>query len=244
MRVIVLAALWATLAAVVLGYSAHREARLLRLDPGAIVLGSAPAELARALGRPLFETRCAGCHGARGRGDPGRGIPDMTDADWLYGSGSVGDIEQIVRYGIRSHHPKSWDLAFMPAYATPHPSARDPRIEPLTPGDIRDVVERLMQLQGSPSDAASAARGALIFLGRGACYDCHAADAKGDPAIGAPNLTDRITLYGDGSRESLRRSIAGGRHGMCPAWEGRLSAAAIREVSIFVYSLSHGGAAP
>src|SRR5579871_2190186 len=190
MRMIVLGAAWAALGALVLGYSAHREALLLRMDPGAISSRPALEELAVARGRPLFAARCSGCHGAEGRGDPGRGVPDLTDADWLYGSGTVPDIERIVRYGIRSHHPKTWDLAFMPAYATARPSPRDPRIEPLTPADVRDVVERLMQLQGSPSDAAAAARGAQIFAGRGACYDCHAVDAKGDPAIGAPNLTD------------------------------------------------------
>lgn len=243
MRMIVLAAAWVMLAAVVLGYSAAQEALLLRTDPGAIPARAALAELAAARGRPLFDARCSGCHGAEGRGDPARGIPDLTDADWLYGSGTVEDIEQVVRYGIRSHHPKSWDLASMPAYATARPSARDARIEPLPPGDIRDVVERLRQLEGSPSDAAAAARGAQIFLGRGACYDCHATDAKGDSAIGAPNLTDRVTLYGDGSRGSLERSIEIGRHGMCPAWEGRLSAAAMREVAVFVYRLSHRSAA-
>lgn len=244
MRMIVLAAAWAALAALVLGYSATQEGLLVRADPGAISSMPALEALAVARGRPLFGARCSGCHGAEGRGDPGRGVPDLTDGDWLYGSGTVQDIEQIVRYGIRSHHPKSWDLAFMPAYATARPSSRDVRIEPLTPGDIRDVVERLLQLQGSPADATAAARGAQIFLGRGACYDCHATDAKGDPAIGSPNLTDRITLYGDGSRGSLARSIEAGRHGMCPAWERRLSAAAIREVSVFVYRLSHRSAGP
>jgi cytochrome c oxidase cbb3-type subunit 3 len=63
-------------------------------------------------------------------------------------------------------------------------------------------------------------------------------DAKGDSAIGAPNLADRITLYGDGSREALAMSIAYGRHGICPAWIGRMTAAGIREVAVYVYSLS------
>jgi cytochrome c oxidase cbb3-type subunit III len=52
-------------------------------------------------------------------------------------------------------------------------------------------------------------------------------------------LTDRITLYGDGSRESLAMSIAYGRHGICPAWVTRISPAGIRELAVFVYSLSH-----
>jgi len=79
-----------------------------------------------------------------------------------------------------------------------------------------------------------------IACGAGGCYDCHATDGKGDSAIGAPNLTDRITLYGDGSRESLSMSISYGRHGMCPAWVGRINPAGIREAALFVYSLSQG----
>jgi cytochrome c oxidase cbb3-type subunit 3 len=101
------------------------------------------------------------------------------------------------------------------------------------------VVEFMIQLQGRPAATAAATRGARLFLGTAGCYDCHATDAKGDSAIGAPNLTDRITLYGDGSRESLAASVAYGRHGMCPAWVGRLPSASIREAAVFVYSLSH-----
>jgi cytochrome c oxidase cbb3-type subunit 3 len=78
-----------------------------------------------------------------------------------------------------------------------------------------------------------------LFAGPGGCFDCHAPDGKGDPAIGAPNLTDGIALYGDGSRESLSMSITYGRHGVCPAWATRIRPAAIRELAVFVYSLSH-----
>jgi hypothetical protein len=34
-------------------------------------------------------------------------------------------------------------------------------------------------------------------------------------------------------------SIAYSRHGICPAWVARISPAGIREVALFVYSLSH-----
>lgn len=165
----------------------------------------------------------------------------MNDGDWLYGTGLVSDIEQVIKYGIRSHQPRAWNLAIMPAYATARPSARDAKILPLSSGNIRDLVDFMRREQGRSFDAAAAARGAELFRGPGGCYDCHALDAKGDSAIGAPNLTDQITLYGDGSRESLAMSIAYGRHGMCPAWVGRIDAAGIREVALFVYSLSHPG---
>lgn len=235
---LVLAASACLMAAVWLRLSAL-EGHLLRADPN--VLPSNPALIGFALdrGRALFEVHCAACHGTEGQADPARGIPSLLDADWLYGTGLVSDIEQVVKYGIRSHRPKAWNLALMPAYATPRPDARSSAIVPLSPGNIRDLVEFLFTEQGHKADPAAAARGARLFAGSGGCYDCHASDAKGDSAIGAPNLTDAITLYGDGSRESLTMSISYGRHGMCPAWVGRISPAGIRELALFVHSLSH-----
>ena len=239
MRITLLLAASACLMAAVLLHASQLEGRLLRADPSAVANDTALMAFARDRGERLFEAHCARCHGLRGQGDPGRGVPALDDGDWLYGTGLVSDIEQIVKYGIRSHHPKGWNLAIMPAYATPQPSVRDGKIPSLRPGNIRDVVEFLMSRQGQRADGAAAARGADLFAGAGGCYDCHAADAKGDAAIGAPNLTDRITLYGDGSRGSLTMSIAYGRHGLCPAWVRRISPAGIREVAMFVYSLSH-----
>jgi cytochrome c oxidase cbb3-type subunit 3 len=220
------------------------EGRLLQADPVAIPGNARLISFATGRGEALFANHCATCHGAAGAGDTARGIPDLTDADWLYGTGSIGDIEQVVDYGIRSYHPKAWNLAIMPAYGTAHPSARDGKIPPLSPGNIRDLVAYLWYRQGrvtshgSDTDATAVARGAALFAGAGGCYDCHASDAKGDTAIGAPNLTDRITLYGDGSREALTQSISYGRAGVCPAWVGKLSPAAIREVAVYVYALS------
>lgn len=219
-------------------HSSALETRLLRADPNAIPGNAALMGFARDRGGALFETHCAACHGTVGQADTARGIPALSDGDWLYGAGSVSDIEQVIKYGIRSHYPKGWNLAIMPAYARAQPSTRDSKIPPLSPRNIGDLVEFLFQRQARAADGAAAARGGELFVHAG-CYDCHALDAKGDPAIGAPDLTDAVTLYGDGSRESLVMSIAYGRQGMCPAWVRRISAAGIREVAVFVYSLSH-----
>jgi cytochrome c oxidase cbb3-type subunit 3 len=237
-RIIVLLAASAGLIIAVLAHVSGLEGGLLRADPDGIPGNPALMQFARGRGESLFVAHCAGCHGTRGQGDTARGIPVLSDGDWLYGTGSVSDIEQVVKYGIRSYHPKAWNLAVMPAYATATPSPRDDKISPLSPGDIRDLVEFLFRKQGRGADGAAADRGAALFT-RGGCYDCHAADARGDSAIGAPNLTDGITLYGDGSRAALALSIAYGRHGICPAWVARISPAGIREVALFVYSLSH-----
>ncbi len=240
MRITLLLTALAIMAAVLVR-SSQIEDRLLRSDPNSIPADAVLMEFARVRGEALFEARCAVCHGPLGLGDTGRGIPNLSDRAWLYGTGMVSDIEQVVKYGIRSHHPKAWNLAVMPAYARP---GRGNQMASLSPADVRDLVEFLVQAQGRDADAAAAGRGAELYAGGGGCYDCHAADGKGDPAIGAPDLTDRINLYGDGSRESLSMSIEYGRHGVCPAWVSRIGPAGIRELALFVHSLSHPPARP
>jgi cytochrome c oxidase cbb3-type subunit 3 len=219
------------------------ESRLLRADLNGVPAHNGMMHFAVGKGRRVFTTACVGCHRSSGQGDPARGVPALNDSDWLYGSGLPTEIEQTVTYGIRSHHPKSWNLTAMPAFARPIPLANLP-LAPLTPGEIHDLVEFLIARQGDSADLQIAARGARLFAGRGGCYDCHALDAQGDSAIGAPNLTDRIWLYGDGGREALSDSIAYGRQGMCPSWINRLSPAEIREVSLYVFSISHPSSTP
>jgi cytochrome c oxidase cbb3-type subunit 3 len=220
------------------------ERRLLRADPDALAADPALMGFAVHRGKPLFMNHCAACHGVSGAGDPVKGVPALIDGDWLYGSGRVADIEHIIEYGIRSRHSKTWSLAIMPAYGRPHPNPADPNIQPLAPGQINDLIEFLFRQQGRKADAAAASRGAALYSGDAGCYDCHALDAKGDAAIGAPNLTDAVTLYGDGSREALFLSIAHGRQGICPAWSMKMSAAGIRETAVYVYSISHRDEVP
>jgi cytochrome c oxidase cbb3-type subunit 3 len=222
--------------------NARQEARLVSADPDAT-----PAALASwgaARGRGVYLAHCAVCHGPDGQGHSDWGAPNLADQDWLYGQGDVSDIEAVVLYGVRAPNSHTWRLADMPAYARAIPYAREPLIKPLTPDDIRDLIQFLHVAQGKSADGAAAARGAAIFAGRGGCYDCHGHDAHGDPAIGAPNLTDAIWLYGDGSDGAIFRTIAQGRAGVCPAWVGRLSAAQIREVSLYIHALSHDPAQP
>ena len=173
-------------------------------------------------------------HGASGRSGFRRAGLPMTTGCW---AGMVAKSE-VIAYGIRSNHPKAWNLARMPAFGRPRPSPTDPKILPLSPGDIRDVVEYLVYLQKGSADSAAASRGGRIYGGAGGCFDCHTPDGRGDSAIGVPNLTDEITQYG-GSREALFDSIADGRQGICPAWVNQIDAAAMREIALYVYSLSH-----
>lgn len=215
------------------------DARLMRSDPDAAIADRGLQRSGIAAGRHLFTARCATCHGADARGGPSLAAPDLTDTDWLYGIGAVSETEQTIAYGIRSHHPKGWNLADMPAFARNQPGSPY-KIPPLTRGDIADVVAFLAQRRGDAYDPTAAARGQAIFSNRGGCYDCHGGDGGGDPAIGAPNLVDRIWLYGDGRPASVAMSIAEGRHGVMPAFITRLSPVQIRQLALYVHSLSKG----
>jgi cytochrome c oxidase cbb3-type subunit III len=241
MRFILVAMLSLLIGAAIFANSSYTERRLLRADPDVLLADAELVRFARGRGEPLFVAHCSICHAVDGLGDPGKGVPNLTDNDWLYGSGRVSDIEQVINYGIRSRNSRTWNFAIMPAYARPQPSPADQNIQPLAPDEINDLIEFLNKRQGRQADADAAARGAALYAGRAGCYDCHALDAQGDSAIGAPNLSDAITLYGDGSRDALFASIAYGRQGVCPSWSKRLSAAGIRELAIYVYSLSHAG---
>lgn len=202
-------------------------------------------------GKAVFAKTCASCHGADLKGDPARGVPNLADSDWLYGSGRVAELEQTILYGIRSGHPRAWNLAEMPGFGLPVPSTKY-KTPPLTPGQIHDLVEYLQLIEDKPADAAAAARGATLYSDTGQCFDCHSTDGAGDQAIGAPNLIDNIWLYGDGSRQSIFNSIAHGHHGVCPSWSGRLSPGQVRALAVYIHTnaakpksaVAQGAAAP
>ena len=210
--------------------------RIMRADPETILANHDLAPIAIAMGRAGFATHCASCHGT-GKGDPRRGVPDLTDADYLYGEGQVAEIEAIILHGIRSGDPRGWNLADMPAYSRVRPYPREP-IAPLQPAQIEDVTQFLMQLRGKATDVVAATRGTALFKGSGGCWDCHGPDGGGDTAIGAPSLVDDVWLYGDGSPAGIKVSIANGRGGRSPAFNSQLSATDARAIAVYVAALS------
>jgi cytochrome c oxidase cbb3-type subunit 3 len=62
--------------------------------------------------RQTFVDQCAACHGPDGRGDRTRGVPDLTDAEWLYGSdrGAIRDQLWSGRNGVMP----AWEARFSP----------------------------------------------------------------------------------------------------------------------------------
>lgn len=230
---------WAVLAMFVVGIAAayhlargRAVAAMVAADPEQVLADPRLTKVALTMGRAVFAQHCATCHGAKASG-----IPDLRDHDWLYGVGRVAEIEAIVRHGIRAGDRKGWNLAAMPAYATPRPYAAEP-IPPLTPQGSRDVSQYLLSLAGRSHDLPAAARGKTLYAGSGGCWDCHGVDARGDSAVGAPNLADAIWLYGDGSAPDIRRSIDHGRAGVSPAFAHILDPAQLRAVAVYVASLS------
>ena len=212
---------------------------LLRSDPNQVPSQPNLARTAREIGRPAFTRLCAGCHGGDGTGNPLRSAPALTGSDHIYGSGKPEEIEQIVLYGIRAGPTRGKNLASMPAFARETPYAGD-AIPPLLPADIADVTQFVLSLSGRETDRDSADRGRALYAGKGACYDCHGGDGRGDPAIGAPNLADSVWLYGDGSEHAISQSISYGRAGICPAFSHRVTPLEARAIAIYVASLSHG----
>jgi cytochrome c oxidase cbb3-type subunit III len=211
---------------------------LLRTDSNHIPAISQLMQFGTSHGSAVYRGSCESCHGPGGEGDPNLGVPNLRDKDWLYANDSPAEIERTVAYGIRSRHPKARDLTAMPAYASATPLSGQ-QLPSLTPAQISDLVEYLVSLSGRAADVAASDRGKKLFKITAGCFDCHADDARGDAAIGAPNLTDNIWLYGDGSRAAIADSISHGHQGVCPAQAGRLTATEIREVALYVYSLSH-----
>ncbi|WP_293900267.1 cytochrome-c oxidase, cbb3-type subunit III [Phenylobacterium sp.] len=69
-----------------------------------------PAAVTRA--RQTFADQCAACHGPAGTGDVKRGIPNLTDADWLYGSDREAIRGQI--FNGRNGVMPTWEARFSP----------------------------------------------------------------------------------------------------------------------------------
>ena len=164
-------------------------------------------------GKRVYDKHCAACHGADLKGLPDQHTPDLTDAEWQYSGDDLAsgglvklpsDVEWTVRYGIRSDHPNARGLeadmlAYNPKFRTEEDTKEFGDKEFLTPAEIDDVVEYVLEISGQQSDAAKAARGKVLFHdgAKGNCFDCHSDDATGNPPIGSTNLTEkRLYLYG------------------------------------------------
>src|ERR1700737_1932054 len=181
--------------------------------------------LARARGRAVFGDNCAPCHGSGGAG--AKGYPNLNDDDWLWG-GSLDQIMQTIEFGARSGHAKTHEGAML-AFG---------RDGILKSGEIVTVANYVRSLSGLPTGSGyDAAAGKKIFAEN--CVSCHGDTGKGNQEAGAPNLTDKIWLYGS-DEATIIETITSGRSGVMPAWVGRLEPSTIKALAVYVHSLGGG----
>ena len=181
-------------------------------------------EKAMKIAARLFVNNCAACHGADARG--AKGFPNLTDNDWLYGGEPAQIVETITNGRLAVEGGTK-----MPAWGAT-----------LGEQGVKEVAAYVLTLSErklSDADQKLAEAGQARFA---VCAGCHGADGRGMHAVGAPNLTDTIWLYG-GSQKTVEETIRHGRNGAMPAWKTRLGEEKVHLLAAYVYSLSHGGAA-
>ena len=167
---------------------------------------------AMGVGERIFLNNCAQCHGSDGRG--AKGYPNLTDSDWLWG----GEPEAIKTSILKGRN------GMMPALADAIGSA----------ADVENLVQYVLSLSGGGSDPVKVALGREKFA---VCAACHGPTGAGNTALGAPNLTDKIWLYGGGDA-AVTEAVRKGRAGVMPAHAERLSEAQAHVLTAYVWGLS------
>jgi len=137
-----------------------------------------PTELAK--GQKIFETQCVTCHGPKGEGERGPTLAQPTLP-------RATDNETLMRIIVRG---------------IPGTEMVGGRLRPGETPYLAAYVRSLgrIPIEPVPGDPA---KGAELFMNRGACLSCHTLGGQGKAAIG-PDLTDI------GARRSpafLRRSL-------------------------------------
>ena len=172
------------------------------------------------MGQRLFGNNCAVCHGASGEGS--EAFPNLADQHWQWGS-SANDIVTSITQGRRAAMP-GWDSV-------------------IDAEKTDAVVAYIMSLSGDHAGDGHGAHASPAVLESGKevygqfCVACHAADAGGNPMLGAPALNDDYWLYGS-STGTILNSVKYGRDGVMPAHKDLLSETKIKLVAAYVMSLS------
>ena len=157
-----------------------------------------PALMASA--QRIYDRNCAACHGydAQGQADL---FPNLRDAAWQWG-GEAAQIEHSIRQG-RQAVMVGWQ----------------PVVGEKTVSELTDYV---LALGRGAAEGHPGAEPYLLY-----CSACHGANGSGNALLGASNLADDASLYGN-APEAIRHSIAHGRNGLMPAFGERLDDAQIR----------------
>jgi cytochrome c oxidase cbb3-type subunit III len=177
-------------------------------------------------GKAAFRVNCVQCHGAGAGGVQGL-YPNLNDDDWLWG-GNLREIEYTLQHGIRQPGHDQTRTSLMPSFG---------KDGILTATQISDVTSHVRSLSGLEPASPATARGGELFTAN--CAVCHGANGKGLRQFGAPNLADKIWLYG-GKPEQVNASISRAHAGVMPAWGTRLDPVTIKMLAVYVHSLGGG----
>ena len=199
-------------------YEAEQEKARLAMAPVYARYTAMDAEaLARepqamGIGQRLFLNSCAQCHGSDARGS--KGFPNLTDGDWL-GVRTLDAVKQTIVEGR---------TGMMPPMAAALGTA----------DDVKNVANYVLSLSGSGHNDIAAQLGKLKF---GVCAACHGADGKGNTALGAPNLTDKVWLHGWGE-QAIVSIVTTGKTNIMPAQGRLLTPEQVHVLAGYVLSLS------
>ncbi|MCQ1851620.1 cytochrome-c oxidase, cbb3-type subunit III [Neorhizobium galegae] len=180
-------------------------------------------QFATAGGAAAFRVNCTPCHGTGATG--GRGYPNLNDDDWLWG-GDINALYQTIAHGIRDPADGETRISEMPAFT-----------DMLKPEEVRQVAAYVVSLTGTPRDPSMVEPGKQLFADN--CVACHGEKAEGKRDLGAPSLADAIWLKVHGEAE-IARQIQAPKHGVMPAWQGRLGDVAVKQLTVYIHSLGGG----
>lgn len=176
-------------------------------------------------GESAFKVNCVQCHGADAAG--GIGFANLNDDDWLWG-GTLNDIYATILNGVRFAGNDETRVSEMMAFG---------RHGILDRQQIDQVAEHVLALAQLDHDASAAQEGAKLFAEN--CAACHGEAGEGSHELGAPRLSDAVWLYGS-DPDAIRAQISSPRHGVMPAWAGRLDDVTIKQLAIYVHGLGGG----
>ena len=180
-------------------------------------------QFATAAGAAAFKVNCIQCHGTGAQGSAG--YPNLNDDEWLWG-GTIEEIRYTIAHGIRFAGDEETRFSEMPAFA-----------DVLDRDGIAAVSAYVASLSGPVADAALVEPGAAVYAEN--CAACHGDQAEGNRELGAPNLADSIWLNGAGEA-AIAAQVRAPKHGVMPAWGGRLGDATVKELAVYVHSLGGG----
>lgn len=186
--------------------------KYLKMDLKAVAADKEAVEI----GKRLYLTYCMQCHGSDARGS--KGFPNLADNDWLWG----GEPEQVVETITNGR------IGMMPAYGG-NPEAVGGE------AGAKEIANYVRSISGLTNNAELAAKGKARY--DQVCIACHGPEGKGMAAMGAPNLTDKVWLYGS-SEATIVETIIKGRSNQMPAWKEFLGEAKIHLLSAYVLNLS------